>query len=179
MNCMCARVCVCVCVLRRVRLSATPWTVALQAPLSMGFLGQNPGVGCHFLQSSRFLPERDQDRAPSRLPHRWVSAQSRGRGQQIKGDVKRAGEVGVGAERVASTQALDVRTSTGGLVPVRGETPVGSMLFSAGSRVWVCRGGGGGWKRCTFNVKAKESDTITCRCKNTGLFHRNRWGGYG
>ena len=165
--------------LRRVRLSATPWTVALQAPLSVGFLGQNPGVGCHFLQSSRFLPERDQDRAPSRLPHRWVSAQSRGRGQQIKGDVKRAGEVGVGAERVASTQALDVRTSTGGLVPVRGETPVGSMLFSAGSRVWVCRGGGGGWKRCTFNVKAKESDTITCRCKNTGLFHRNRWGGYG
>ena len=27
----------------------TPWTVALQAPLSMGFPGKNTGVGCHFL----------------------------------------------------------------------------------------------------------------------------------
>ena len=25
------------------------WTVALQAPLSMGFLGKNTGVGCHAL----------------------------------------------------------------------------------------------------------------------------------
>ena len=36
-----------VCVLSRVRLWATPWTVAHQAPLSMGFSRQ--GVGCHFL----------------------------------------------------------------------------------------------------------------------------------
>ena len=28
---------------------ATPWTVACQAPLSMGFSGKNTGVGCHFL----------------------------------------------------------------------------------------------------------------------------------
>ena len=28
---------------------ATPWTVACQASLSMGFLGKNTGVGCHFL----------------------------------------------------------------------------------------------------------------------------------
>ena len=35
---------------------------------------------------------------------------------------------------MASTQALVVRTATGRLVPVRGETPVGSVLFSAGSR---------------------------------------------
>ena len=27
----------------------TPWTVALQAPLSMGFSRQNTGVDCHFL----------------------------------------------------------------------------------------------------------------------------------
>jgi len=26
----------------------TPWTVACQAPLSMGFPGQNTGVGSHF-----------------------------------------------------------------------------------------------------------------------------------
>ena len=30
--------------------SATPWTVAHQAPLSMGlFTGKNTGMGCHFL----------------------------------------------------------------------------------------------------------------------------------
>ena len=30
--------------LSRVRLCATPWTVAHQAPLSMGFTGKNTGV---------------------------------------------------------------------------------------------------------------------------------------
>ena len=35
--------------LSRVRLFATPWTVAHQAPPSMGFSGKNTGVGCHFL----------------------------------------------------------------------------------------------------------------------------------
>ena len=29
--------------------SVTPWTVAYQAPLSMGFSGKNTGVGCHVL----------------------------------------------------------------------------------------------------------------------------------
>ena len=34
----------------RVRLCATPWTAAHQAPLSLGFSRQEPnGVGCHFL----------------------------------------------------------------------------------------------------------------------------------
>ena len=31
--------------------SATPWTVARQAPLSMGFSWQESGVGCHFFSS--------------------------------------------------------------------------------------------------------------------------------
>ena len=35
--------------LNRVRLSATPWTVACQAPPSTGFSGKNTGVGCRFL----------------------------------------------------------------------------------------------------------------------------------
>ena len=35
--------------LGRVRLSATPWAVACQAPPSMGFSGKNTGVGCRFL----------------------------------------------------------------------------------------------------------------------------------
>ena len=29
--------------------SVTPWTLVLQAPLSMGFSNKNTGVGCHFL----------------------------------------------------------------------------------------------------------------------------------
>ena len=35
--------------LSRVRFFATPWTVALQAPPSMGSPGKNTRVGCHFL----------------------------------------------------------------------------------------------------------------------------------
>ena len=35
--------------LSRVQLFVTPWAVARQAPLSMGFSGKNTGVGCHFL----------------------------------------------------------------------------------------------------------------------------------
>ena len=34
--------------------SATPWTVACQAPLSMGFSRQDTGVGCHFLLQGIF-----------------------------------------------------------------------------------------------------------------------------
>ena len=34
--------------LSRVWLFAIPWTVACQAPPSMGFSGKNTGVGCHF-----------------------------------------------------------------------------------------------------------------------------------
>ena len=49
--------------LSRVRLFATPWTVARQAPLSMGFArllcpwdspGKNTGMGCHFLLQGIF-----------------------------------------------------------------------------------------------------------------------------
>ena len=35
--------------LSRVRLFATPWTVAYHAPSSMDFPGKSTGVGCHFL----------------------------------------------------------------------------------------------------------------------------------
>ena len=38
--------CCCACVLSRVRLFVTLWTVAHQAPLSMGFTGKNTEVGC-------------------------------------------------------------------------------------------------------------------------------------
>ena len=34
--------------LSHVRLFSTPWTVACQAPLSMGFSGKNTRVGCRF-----------------------------------------------------------------------------------------------------------------------------------
>ena len=35
--------------LNHVRLFVTPWTVACQAPLSMGSPGKNARMGCHFL----------------------------------------------------------------------------------------------------------------------------------
>ena len=35
--------------LSHVRLFGTPWTVAYQAPQSMGFSGKSTGVGCHCL----------------------------------------------------------------------------------------------------------------------------------
>ena len=40
--------CVCVCILSCIQLSVTPWTVACQAPLSMGFLGQEYHSGLPF-----------------------------------------------------------------------------------------------------------------------------------
>ena len=35
--------------------SATPWTVAFQAPLSMGFSRKDTGAGCHFLPQGNLL----------------------------------------------------------------------------------------------------------------------------
>ena len=37
--------------------SVTPWTVAHQAPLSVGFPSKNTGVGCHFLLQGFFLTQ--------------------------------------------------------------------------------------------------------------------------
>ena len=42
--------------LSRVRLLATPWTAAQQAPPSMGFSRQEFGVGCHCLLRLTWLP---------------------------------------------------------------------------------------------------------------------------
>ena len=65
-------VCVCVCARTCVRLViqpcltfCDPWTVAHQAPLSMGFSRQECWVGCHFLLQEIFLM---QESNPS-LPH--------------------------------------------------------------------------------------------------------------
>ena len=44
-----AFICHVVCSRSVVSDSATPWTLARQAPLSMGFSRQEYGVGCHFL----------------------------------------------------------------------------------------------------------------------------------
>ena len=51
--------CVCECVSRfsHVRFFATLWTVARQAPLSMGFSSKNTGVGCHALLQGIFLTQ--------------------------------------------------------------------------------------------------------------------------
>ena len=46
---MCVRVCA-----QSRWLFAIPWTVACEAPLSMGFPSKNTGVGCHFLLQGIF-----------------------------------------------------------------------------------------------------------------------------
>ena len=43
--------------LSHVRLLATPWTAAHQAPLSVGFPSKDTGVGCHFLLQGIFLTQ--------------------------------------------------------------------------------------------------------------------------
>ena len=43
--------------LSHVRLFVTPWIVACQALLSMGFSGKKTGVGCHFLLQGIFLDQ--------------------------------------------------------------------------------------------------------------------------
>ena len=47
--------CVCALSCLVVSDSATPWTVARQAPLSWDFPGKNTGVGCHFLLQGDLL----------------------------------------------------------------------------------------------------------------------------
>ena len=39
------------------QLFATPWTIAPQAPLSVGFSGENTGVGCQVLLQGIFPPQ--------------------------------------------------------------------------------------------------------------------------
>ena len=53
---LCVCVCVCVWSLSRVRLFATPWTIACQSPLSMGFSRQEYWSGLSF-PSPEDLPE--------------------------------------------------------------------------------------------------------------------------
>ena len=48
-QCVCVCVCVCVQLHIRVLLFVTPWTIAPQAPLPVGFSQQECWVGCHFL----------------------------------------------------------------------------------------------------------------------------------
>ena len=56
------------CVLSRVRLFVTPWAVARQAPLSMGFSSKNTGVGRHALLQ-RIFPTQGSNLRLLRLLH--------------------------------------------------------------------------------------------------------------
>ena len=49
--------CLCMCVCSAVSDSATPWTVARQAPLSWDSPGKKTGVSCHFLLQGIFLTQ--------------------------------------------------------------------------------------------------------------------------
>ena len=51
--------------LSRVRLFATLWTVAHQAPLSMGSAGKSTGVGCLSLLQGTFLTQGSNSPSPA------------------------------------------------------------------------------------------------------------------
>ena len=51
--------------LSHVRLFATPWTIAYQAPLSMGFSRQEYRSGCHFLLQGIFPTQGIKPRSPT------------------------------------------------------------------------------------------------------------------
>ena len=61
-----------VCMLSCVRLFATPWTVAQQAPLSVGFPGMNTRMGCHFLLQGMFPTQESNLRLLHLLPWQEV-----------------------------------------------------------------------------------------------------------
>ena len=46
-----------VCLLNRVWLFVTSWTVACQTPLSISFPGKNTGMGCHFFLQGIYLTQ--------------------------------------------------------------------------------------------------------------------------
>ena len=55
-------VCVCVCALSHVQLSATPCSLPDSCPWD--FLGKNTGVGCHFLLQGIFLIQESNSHLP-------------------------------------------------------------------------------------------------------------------
>ena len=61
--------------------SATPWTVARQAPLSMDFPGRNTGVGCHFLIQRNFPDSgiKSMSSVTSALPADFLPAEPSGK----------------------------------------------------------------------------------------------------
>ena len=62
--CVCVCVCVCVLVPGHVRLFATPWTVALQVPPSMGFSRQEYWSGLPFPSPEHLLDPGIEPESP-------------------------------------------------------------------------------------------------------------------
>ena len=62
-----------VCVLSCIWLSATPWTVACQAPLSLDYQDKTPGVGCQFLFQGIF-PTQGLNPSLLQLLHWWADS---------------------------------------------------------------------------------------------------------
>ena len=73
---LCVHVCVCACTcsqsLSCLQLFVTSWTIAHQAPLSMGFSRKEHWRGCHFLLQGIF-PTRDQNHVSCiSFTGRWI-----------------------------------------------------------------------------------------------------------
>ena len=87
-----------------VRLCIAPWTVAHKARLSMGFSGQNTGVGCHALLQGIF-PSQGSNLHLLSLTHWQVDSLPPvppGTGQQL--DTNRLPEARLGAENLKAAK---------------------------------------------------------------------------
>ena len=63
--CVCVCVCVCTCSLSCVQVFVTPWTIAHQAPLPMGFPRWEYWVACHFLLQGIFSTQELNPLSPT------------------------------------------------------------------------------------------------------------------
>ena len=71
LNCHCLFVIVLSC-FSHVRLYVTLWTVAHQAPLSMGFSRQDTGMGCHAILQGIFPTQGSNQYLLHLLNCRWI-----------------------------------------------------------------------------------------------------------
>ena len=107
LNAECQRIEVCACMLygfSRVRLFATPWTVACQAPLPMGFSRQEYWRGCHGLLQGIFPTQGSNPRLLCLLHYRLILYcwATRGGPRGYQGEIRKPSSV-ISAKKLRKT----------------------------------------------------------------------------
>ena len=133
--------------LSRVRLFATSWTIAFQAPMSMGFSRQYTGVDCHFLLQGIFPT---QGLNPGLLHYR-----------QTLYHLSHQGLLSLKIVHITNTQILMIHVLTVTINPClkmatvkAGDGNMGDSLCSVSTCLWV-------WKLHCKGLKTKVSNSLT------------------